>query len=120
MDTSPIEIWTTVAVTPLPSGWRNGYRLGGEIFIYPCPAVLLQEKRETSRFRVTESGREVWNDSTLDPPYETRAVFAENDRGTLDPATDTDNYIGTIGPDEDLDALLKGQTPGEEGSCDHS
>lgn len=83
-----VEHWTTVAVTPLPPGWTNLYRLdNGDTMQCPTPAVLLQELRETTRH-----GRTVHHK----PPHDTRAVFADIDGGELVPASDADNYAGTV------------------------
>lgn len=42
-------------------------------------------------------------DEREQPPYATRVVFADNDAGELNAATEIDNYIGTVGPGEFAD-----------------
>lgn len=95
-----VTVWETVAVTPLPPGWRNVYRENGEVRAYLCPAVLLQENRGKVA---------VWDDSfePAEPPYETRAVFAAWTDSYLEPA-DVMGYEGTISPgQEPADVLLE-------------
>jgi hypothetical protein len=106
-----IEHWTTVAVTALPIGWRNVWRDTDttELIIEACAAVLLQETRAyTLRIDHPNSDgtyRPEFRDGTLDPPYETRAVFAQHTEfaGYLDPV-EVDlsiGYLGVVAPDED-------------------
>lgn len=99
-----IENWETVAVTALPPGWRNVYRDdNGGLFTDHCPALLLQEHRsdtecwdepqgdgQPARFSKREKARE--------SPYQTRVVFAADQGGWLDDATEVANYAHTIGP----------------------
>lgn len=99
-----IEEWQTVAVAPLPPGWRNVYRDDdATTHTHACPAVLLQELRAIRHiWDVPEEGRYAIREKTWDmePPYETRAVFADHDWGHLAPANDTSNYDNTIGPED--------------------
>lgn len=89
--------WDTVAVESLPTGWRNAFSdVGageGAIVYGPCPALLLQEARETVRGSAVEKHR---------PPYQTRVVFADfsTDNAELCPADDASNYIRTLAPGE--------------------
>lgn len=102
--------WATVAVTALPSGWRNVYRQeDGRLEESPCPAILLQENRGT-----TELWDELGSDGNtrvrqrfqaVDPPFDTRAVFAIVEDAYLDPVHVVVNYVGTIGPDQDAAEL---------------
>lgn len=97
--------WDTVAVTALPAGWRNVYRgSDGTAMLSPCPAILLQELRETTKGfdYVGADGRpDVQMETTKEtPPYETRAVFADADGAVLEPADDAINYERTLGPGE--------------------
>jgi hypothetical protein len=106
--------WTTVAVTPLPPGWRTVYRAGlnGRRIVCQCPAILLQEHR---------CDHEVWTRPQPDgpshvssatypcvAPYETRAVYADTaaDGDYLLPASEADNFVGVLAPGEDPDRLL--------------
>ena len=98
--------WETIAVTPLPPGWRNVYRDDdGALHATPCPAILLQENRGT-----TKAWDEPQGDgpplrrshfTAAEPPYETRAVFADWDHSCLCPADEASNYHGTIAPGQD-------------------
>jgi hypothetical protein len=103
-----VELWTTIAVTALGPGWENVFAGdcegdGDGLVVTPCPAVLLQELRETSQW---------WDEPTGDPatgrfrrrsrskhlqaPYDTRVVFADlDDCGGLDAACDVSNYSTT-------------------------
>ena len=54
-DTKPdrvVEHWTIVAVTALPPGWRNAFRIEGEDshILYPCPAILPRSTVPPSMF----------------------------------------------------------------------
>lgn len=81
MDESRTIRWVTIAVTPLPQGWRNVFfDAGGAPDAHPCPAVLLQENRSAGS------------------PHETRVVFADWDHGCLFPVIESDNFFGVIGP----------------------
>ena len=108
-----VSTWETVAVTALPLGWRNVYYLGdGKADTEHCPAVLLQELRETEVVRDVATGGspkyvvETVSRTVHEPPYETRAVFACQDgSGGLDPAADVGNYLATIGPGDDIPDL---------------
>jgi hypothetical protein len=100
--------WETVAVTALPSGWRNVYRLDdGTLAEHPCPAILVQENRGThlswdepgTEARFTRCNRF----EPAEPPYEIRAVFADHDYGHLEPAVRASNYVATAGPGETAD-----------------
>jgi hypothetical protein len=95
--------WTTVAVIPCPAGWRIVYDIrddddAADYTIRPCPAILLQELRTTSAYIVAE--REV---ETIkhEPPYETRAVFADHEDGVLHPVDEVNNFVRALGPGED-------------------
>jgi len=94
---STFDEWYTVAVTPLPIGWINVYGpTDGESegCTEPCPALLLQEHRETvtidNRSAATTTKRH-------QAPYETRVVYASNDDGLahLQPADDATDYLRT-------------------------
>ncbi|GGO70666.1 hypothetical protein [Nonomuraea cavernae] len=99
-----VEHWETVAVTALPPGWRNVYRHDDGPSTSPCPAILLQEHRSTVAcwdIPLPEGHYDVRTEEKLmQPPYETRAVFADYDMATLCPADDVGNYERTIGPEE--------------------
>jgi hypothetical protein len=93
--------WTTVGITALPEGWRNVYfEDDGNWNHSPCPVVLLQEHRQTYLHITYEDGRTGEQRNILEPPYETRAVFAEAPDFPLEltPAVDTYNYLGTFSP----------------------
>lgn len=102
-----IDNWTTVAVTALPPGWRNVYRLDdGSVVTDQCPAILLQEHRSRTLCTDVPTGDGKYDvhrrEEELDPPYETRAVYATDDEcGGLDPAMDVSNYAGVAAPSED-------------------
>lgn len=110
-----VEHWTTVAVVGLPMGWRNVYRDGEreEPWVWPCPALLLQELRETTHGRDVPTGsstgapfRPEFTTEHHQPPYETQTVFAERDDfGGLCAACKASNYVTTIGPGEDHPAI---------------
>lgn len=99
--------WQTVAVTALPAGWRNIYRQNdGTVMTTTCPAILLQEGRgEIVSWDEQQDGRIVRRsrEEKFDPPFLTRAVFADCDRAELLPADDASNYEQTLGPGEDYD-----------------
>jgi len=80
MPTTPQSpTWHTIAVTVLPPGWVNVYGDDdGALITSPCPAILLEARH----------GDE----------YETRAVYANAERGELLPARDTANYVTTLPP----------------------
>jgi hypothetical protein len=87
--------WKTIAVTPLPPGWRNVFAGDdGTPEAHPCPAVLLQENCGT--FVAQEGKRTVFG--AAEPPFGTRVVFADRDGGYLCPAVESDGFIGVIGP----------------------
>jgi hypothetical protein len=91
-------------VTALPPGWHNHYQHDDAIGSYPCPAILLQETREKfdSWDETDHDGRTRRRlvEVRLDPPYETRAVFAAVDGAELHEAAEASNYLGTTGPGE--------------------
>src|SRR5215213_4116383 len=98
--------WTTVAVIPCPPGWRIVYDIhdshddddtaGNRI--RPCPAILLQELRTTSVYIVDQSEVETIKH---EPPYDTRAVFADHEDGVLHPVDESSNFVRALGPGED-------------------
>jgi hypothetical protein len=98
--------WTTVAVIPCPPGWRIVYDIrdlrddddAADYTIRPCPAILLQELRTTSAYIVAESEVETIKH---EPPYETRAVFADHEDGVLRPVDEVSNFVRALGPGED-------------------
>jgi hypothetical protein len=98
--------WTTVAVMPCPPGWRIVYDIcdigddddAADYTIRPCPAILLQELRTTSAYIVAESEVETIKH---EPPYETRAVFADHEDGVLRPVDEVSNFVCALGPGED-------------------
>jgi hypothetical protein len=104
-----VEHWSTVAVTALPPGWRNAFRIEGEDshILYPCAAILLQEHRSTEhvRYEMVADGHaraEYRNTTDHEPPYDTVAVFAYHDTlGLLKRVWDAEDYDGTIGPGEE-------------------
>jgi len=99
-----ITTWETIAVTALPPGWRNRYRDDdGTHHETPCPAILLQEDRGTTKAWDELQGdgqppRRRSHFTAAEPPYETRAVFADWDGGELCPANDASNYAETHPP----------------------
>lgn len=45
-----VQHWETVAATALPAGWLNVWRAeDGGLYLAPCPALLVQELRETTK-----------------------------------------------------------------------
>ena len=101
--------WTTVAVIPCPPGWCIVYDIrdirdirddddAADYTIRPCPAILLQELRTTSAYIVAESEVETIKH---EPPYETRAVFADHEDGVLHPVDEVTNFVRALGPGED-------------------
>jgi len=108
--------WTPVAVIPCPPGWRIVYDIRdirddddtADYRIRPCPAILLQELRTTSVYIVAESEVET---ITHEPPYETRAVFADHEDGVLHPVNDVGNFVRALGPDEDNPSSHPSQRP---------
>ena len=88
--------WTTVAVTTCPPGWGIVYDIRdirdisdirdddetADYEIRRCPAILLQELRTTSVYVTAEGEVET---ITHEPPYDTRAVFADQEGGVLRP-----------------------------------
>lgn len=88
-----VEHWTTIAVTALPPGWFNVYGSDNEpSFSEVCPALLLQEHRETSH-----AGEER-NVTREKLPYDTRVVYAAgvgDAEGTLSVASEASNYLLT-------------------------
>ena len=98
--------WTTIAVTTCPPGWGIVYDIRGirddddtaDYEIRPCPAILLQELRTTSAYIVAESEVETIKH---EPPYETRAVFADHEDGVLHPVDEVSNFVRALGPGED-------------------
>lgn len=108
-----IEIWTTVAVTALPVGWKNFYTArDGSTFPVDCPAVLLQEHRSDELVYGAGVGKQQHKVQACDAPYDTRVVFACGDEfGHLEPALETGNYAGTAIPIRDLNEDLEEATP---------
>jgi hypothetical protein len=109
--TSYVIHWETTAVTTLPLGWRNVFRLeDGALQTSPCPAILLQENRgRTKSWDEPADGTAERRTkyTAAEPPYETRAVFADYDvtGGELEAANDLSNYVGTVGPGQELAEL---------------
>jgi hypothetical protein len=100
-----VEHWETIAVTALPPGWRNVFDFDdGTMIESPCPAVLLQELRSTSRCEDVpqpDGTLSVQSDRQRhEPPYEMRVVFATFDAGVLHPVDELDNYLDTLAPTE--------------------
>lgn len=98
--------WETIGVSALPTGWRNTFGQGDDLTVTPCPALLLQEDRGTTRSWDEPEGdhfRRVIRFQAADPPYETRVVFADFDPGMAElmPADGVVNYAGTIGPGQE-------------------
>jgi hypothetical protein len=104
--------WTTVAVTALPPGWRNVYRMDdGTTHSWPAPALLLQECRATTQVYElsTADGPPQVHTSTspAEEPYSTRVVYAEDhEGGYVGAAEDTANYAGTWPPGEPIPEAL--------------
>lgn len=104
-----VERWETVAVTALPPGWRNTFMQDdGSAETGTCPAILLQELREVTVYRddpLPAGGFKAVADrvDVKEPPFETRAVFADydSDGGELAPVMDTSNYGRTLAPGEE-------------------
>jgi hypothetical protein len=104
--------WTTIAVTPCPPGWGIVYDIRdirdisdirddddtADYEIRPCPAILLQELRTTSVYVTAEGEVET---ITHEPPYDTRAVFADHEDGVLRPVDEVSNFVRALGPGED-------------------
>ncbi|MER5649053.1 hypothetical protein [Streptosporangium sp. NPDC002524] len=97
--------WETLAVTALPTGWRNLYIDEG-ITSSPCPAILVQERRADTHcwdIDLPDGSRDVkLKVVPCKQPYETRTVFADFDMANLEAADDVGNYLRTIGPGEDI------------------
>jgi hypothetical protein len=93
--------WTTIAVTPCPPGWGIVYDIRGirddddtaDYEIRPCPAILLQELRTTSVYVTAEGEVET---ITHEPPYDTRAVFADHEDGVLRPVDEVSNFVRAL------------------------
>lgn len=106
-----VMCWETVAVTALPPGWRNAFKCVASddgIVRKPCPAILLQECRsETESWdepNVETGGAPFvrrFTETIHEPPFETRAVFADFEGVHLWPADDDSDYICTLGPGEE-------------------
>ena len=104
--------WTTVAVTTCPPGWGIVYDIRdirdisdirdddetADYEIRRCPAILLQELRTTSVYVTAEGEVET---ITHEPPYDTRAVFADQEGGVLRPVDEVSNFVRALGPGED-------------------
>jgi hypothetical protein len=87
-----MQVWRTIAVTALPTGWRNVYRDDDELMQTPCPAMLLQEY-------VADTGPTPTSpDVPCKQPYQTRVVFADYDGVNIMPANDASNYVETLPP----------------------
>ena len=114
-----VERWHTIAVTALPSGWRNVHedpsRTEAPQWFEPCAAVLLQELRSedhvTSSRRPDGTRAPQTRNVRREPPYETRAVFATRRGGRLEPACELTTYRGTLGVDEPVQSRSQ-MTPG--------
>lgn len=112
-----VERWHTIAVTALPSGWRNLHedpsRTEEPQWLEACAAVLLQELR--SEDHVTESRRAdgaralQTRNVRREQPYETRAVFAAQRGGRLEPACELATYRRTFGLDESAGSRLESE-----------
>lgn len=106
--------WETVAVTALPPGWRNVYRTAdGTLYEIPCPAILLQENCGTTTVWTERDGERLHHFDAAEPPYETRAVFADTDYGHLESAMGAGDYPATVGTDDYLGTVAPGQTAGD-------
>lgn len=92
--------WYTVGVEALPNGWRNVLEEDGTLKYYPCPALLMQEHRETVYVGDGESTTEQQHQ-----PYQVRVVFADFEvtDGTLEPANAASNYVRTLGPGQEVE-----------------
>jgi hypothetical protein len=103
--------WETVAVTALPPGWRNVYRgRDGTPVVSEAPALLLQELRGTvtALERIGPDGRPAVSttEQPCEAPYETQVVVADLEEGHLVCASDTSNYVLTVGPGEPVPEVL--------------
>lgn len=117
--------WRTIAVTPLPSGWRSAYasdtanRKTAEVSWYDCPSLLLQElvaERDVVREPLdkgrwqTRRGRR----KERDEPRETRVRFARLEGASPGvEAEESDNYVGTIGPNDNAEEWVAAWRKGE-------
>jgi hypothetical protein len=106
--------WVTVAVTALPAGWRNVYREeDGTLTVFACPAMLLQEHRSDLHIWDVEAAsgqvRTMERTERHEAPYDTRVVFADQEMSYID-AVDANNYVGTVGPEEDPATFAKETT----------
>ena len=100
-----ITDWVTVAVTPLPPGWRNVCQAAA-----PCPSTRAppsSSKRTAEPPKHGTSQEQTHHTyaaaaSRRLTPYETRAVFADWDGVDLCPADDASNYDRTLAPGQAL------------------
>ena len=93
--------WITVAFQPLPAGWFHVFDFegfDGDTTRPDCPGVLVQELRSRDVF----SGGRYAHTEHLEPPYQTRVVFAEHYEGILVPAADNQHYVSTCGPNDEV------------------
>jgi hypothetical protein len=98
MNTGPR--WVTVAVTALPSGWRNVYRdKNGAVTTSSCAAILLQEERYII---FGSTGPSSDREDTERYPYATRVVCAAFTGRGLEATVDLTNYIRTMARGEEL------------------
>ena len=90
--------WVTVSFQPLPPGWSNRFVFTEEVIIADCPGVLIQELRSRD---VCSGGRYIRSEY-IEPPYQTRAVFAYEFEGEVLPAIDDKAYDQTIAPNQEV------------------
>lgn len=114
-----VQHWETVAVTALPAGWLNVWRAedGKTVITEPCPALLVQELRETVKCwdvpAPPDSGHPYDVQTSVqrhEPPYEVRVVFASHELGQLNDVTEASNYLGAVGPGEDATVIYGSAT----------
>lgn len=106
-----VEEWRTIAVTPLPPGWRNVYAdPDGTEHTEPCPALLLQELTNIAycREQGPPGSLDVCSyDEPQQGPRPTRVVYAAaigQDAGEVEPAAEAANYVRTLSPDDEQEA----------------
>lgn len=90
------DYWQTIQAQALPHGYKNVYQDEDGYIIEPCPALLVQELRETLRVDRQDIKHE--------PPYDTRVVYADGGDPALglEPASEASNYVKTLLPGEEF------------------
>jgi hypothetical protein len=105
-----IEQWETIAVTPLPAGWRIvTHDLAGGIVEEACPLTLLQQHLATDVYWDDPTQGDVqyrrqMRRTTHEPPYDKRVVPAGwlSDYMTFEPIGDelcgSGQFLGLLPP----------------------